>query len=43
MGEGREVWVKIRASEAARAEWPAKACAAGLSLSDLVLWSVPTV
>ena len=25
MGEGREAWVKIRASQAERAEWHAKA------------------
>ena len=36
MGESRKVWVKIRASEAERAEWHAKACSVGLSLSDLV-------
>ena len=33
MSAGREVWVKIRASEA---EWHAKARSVGLSLSDLV-------
>ena len=36
MGAGRDVWVKIRASEAERAEWHAKARSAGLTLSDLV-------
>ena len=36
MGAGRGVWVKIRASAAERAEWHAKAGAAGLTLSDLV-------
>ena len=30
------MWVKIRASEAERAEWHAKARSAGLTLSDLV-------
>ena len=43
------MWVKIRASEAERAEWPAKARSAGLTLSDLVrrslgrvrTWTVP--
>ena len=35
-GAGRDVWVKIRASEAERAEWHAKARSAGLTLSDLV-------
>ena len=29
------MWVKIRASEAERAEWHAKARSAGLTLSDL--------
>ena len=43
MGAGREVWVKIRASEAERAEWHAKARAVGLSLSDLVRRSVGRV
>ena len=33
---GRDVWVKIRASVAERAEWHAKARSAGLTLSDLV-------
>ena len=36
MGARREVWVKIRASEAERDEWHAKARSVGLSLSDLV-------
>ena len=40
MGARREVWVKIRASEAERAEWHAKARSVGLSLSDLVGRSV---
>ena len=43
MGAGRAVWVKIRASEAERAAWHAKARAAGLSLSDLVRRSVGRV
>ena len=43
MGDGREFWVKIRASEAERAEWHAKARAVGLSLSDLVRRSVGRV
>ena len=43
MGTGREVWVKIRASEAKRAEWHAKARAVGLSLSDLVRRSIGRV
>ena len=43
MGAGREVWVKVRASEAERAEWHAKARAVGLSLSDLVRRSVGRV
>ena len=43
MGAGREVWVKIRASEAERAEWHAKARSVGLSLSDLVRRSVGRV
>ena len=34
------MWVKIRASEAERAEWHAKARSAGLTLSDLVRRSV---
>ena len=40
MSAGRGVWVKVRASEAERAEWHAKARAAGLTLSDLVRRSV---
>ena len=40
---GRDVWVKIRASEAERAEWHAKASSAGLTLSDLVRRSVGRV
>ena len=36
MSTGRAVWVKVRASEAERAEWHAKARSAGLTLSDLV-------
>ena len=43
MGAGRAVWVKIRASDTERAEWHAKARAAGLSLSDLVRRSVGRV
>ena len=43
MGARREVWVKIRASEAERAEWHAKARSVGLSLSDLVRRSVGRV
>ena len=39
----RPVWVKIRASEAERASWHAKAGAAGLSLSDLVRQSIGKV
>ena len=35
-GAGRDVWVKIRASEAERAEWHAKAAAAGVPLSALL-------
>ena len=42
-GAGRDVWVKIRAGEAERAEWHAKACSAGLTLSDLVRRSVGRV
>ena len=34
------MWVKVRASEAERAEWHAKARSAGLTLSDLVRRSV---
>ncbi len=49
MSTGRAVWVKVRASEAERAEWHAKARSAGLTLSDLVrravdrtrTWTVP--
>ena len=40
MSAGRAVRVKIRASEAERAEWHAKARSAGLTLSDLVRRSV---
>ena len=36
LGAGRDVWVKIRASEVERAAWHAKARSAGLTLSDLV-------
>ena len=43
MSAGREVWVKIRASRAERAEWHAKASGVGLSLSDLVRRSVGRV
>ncbi len=43
MGARREVWVKIRASEAERAEWHGKARSVGLSLSDLVRRSVGRV
>ena len=43
MGVGRAVWIKIRASDGERAEWHAKARAAGLSLSDLVRRSVGRV
>ena len=43
MSEGREVWVKVRASKAERAEWHAKARSAGLSLSDLVRQSIGRV
>ena len=42
-GAGHDVWVKIRASEAERAEWHAKARSAGLTLSDLVRRSVGRV
>ncbi len=49
MSVGRAVWVKVRASEAERAKWHAKARSAGLTLSDLVrrslgrshTWTVP--
>ncbi len=40
MSSGRAVWVKVRASEAERAEWHAKARSAGLTLSDLVRRSI---
>ena len=43
MSEGREVWVKVRASQAERAEWHAKAAGAGLSLSDLLRRSIGRV
>ena len=43
MSAGRAVWVKIRSSEAERAEWHAKARAAGLTLSDLIRRSVGRV
>ena len=43
MSARREVWVKIRASEAERSEWHAKARSVGLSLSDLVRRSVGRV
>ena len=43
MGVGREVWVKIRASQAERDEWHAKARSVGLSLSDLVRRSIGRV
>ncbi len=43
MSESHKVWVKIRASEAERADWHAKARSAGLSLSDLVRRSVGRV
>ena len=43
MSAGRAVWVKVRASEAERAEWHAKARAAGLTLSDLVRRSIGRV
>ena len=43
MGAGREVWVKVRVSEAERAEWHTKARSVGLSLSDLVRRSVGRV
>ena len=36
MSAGRGVSVKVRASDAERAEWHAKARSAGLTLSDLV-------
>ncbi len=40
MSGGRAVWVKVRASEAERAAWHAKARSAGLTLSDRVRRSV---
>ena len=40
MSPGRAVWVKVRASEAERTEWHAKARSAGMTLSDLVRRSV---
>ena len=43
MSGGRAVWVKIRASEAERAAWHAKARSAGLTLSDLVRRSLGRV
>ena len=43
MNEQRKVWVKIRASETERANWHAKACSVGLSLSDLVRRSIGRV
>ncbi len=43
MSPGRAVWVKIRSSEAERAEWHAKARAAGLTLSDLMRRSLGRV
>ena len=43
MSAGRSVWVKIRAGEAERAEWHAKARSAGLTLSDPVRRSVGRV
>ena len=43
MGVGREIWVKIRAREAERTEWHAKARSVGLSLSDLVRQSIRRV
>ena len=36
MSAGRAVWVKIRSSEAERAEWHAEARSVGLTLSDRV-------
>lgn len=39
----RNVWVKIRASEAERTAWHAKAGAAGLSLSHLVRQAIGRV
>ena len=43
MSAGRAVWVKVRATEAERAEWHAKARSAGLTLSDLVRRSIGRV
>ena len=43
MSAGRAVWVKIRSSEAERAEWHGKARAAGLTLSDLMRRSLGRV
>ena len=43
MSEQRKVWVKIRASEAERADWHTKARFVGLSLSDLVRRSLGRV
>ena len=43
MSAGRGVWVKVRASEAERAEWHGKARSAGLTLSDLVRRSIGRV
>ena len=43
MSAGRVVWVKVRATEAERAEWHAKARSAGLTLSDLVRRSIGRV
>ena len=40
MSLGRAVWVKVRSSEAERAEWHAKARSEGLTLSDLVRRSI---
>ena len=43
MSAGRAVWVKVRATEAERAEWHANARSAGLTLSDLVRRSIGRV
>ena len=43
MSAWRAVWVKVRASDAERAEWHAKARAEGFTLSDLVRWSLGRV
>ena len=43
MSAGRAVWVKVRVSDAERAEWHAKARSVGLTLSDLVRRSVGRV